>query len=160
MKIARYALLLGLTLAAGCALAQSDAQKSFDRLKSLSGTWAGEMSGQPGTVTYKLVSGGSAIMEDMSHDGMISMFTLDGDRLLMTHYCGAGNQPRMVGAISPDGKSITFDFLDATNLASPQIGHMQHAVFTFADADHYSEDWTWTKDGQTQVHHMDLHRTR
>ena len=76
----------------------------------------------------------------------------------MTHYCGARNQPRMVGTLSSDGKTLTFNFLDATNLASPQAGHMGHAVFTFADADHYSEDWTWTKDGVSQVHHMSLHR--
>jgi hypothetical protein len=97
-------------------------------------------------------------MSDTSHDGMVSMFAIDGNRLLMTHYCGAGNQPRMIGTFSPDGKTLTFDFLDATNLASSQAGHMQHAVFTFADADHYTEDWTWAKDGVTQVHHMNLRR--
>ena len=140
------------------ALAQSDAQKGFDKLKSLSGTWVSEMQGETETETYKLVSNGSAVMSDTSHDGMVSMFAIDGNRLLMTHYCGAGNQPRMIGSFSPDGKTLTFDFLDATNLASPQSGHMQHAVFTFADADHYTEDWTWAKDGVTQVHHMNLHR--
>ena len=48
---------------------------------------------------------------------MITMFHMDGSRLLMTHYRGAGNQPRMTGTLSPDGKSVTFDFLDATNLS-------------------------------------------
>ena len=61
-------------------------------------------------------------------EDMITMFNLDGDRLLMTHYCACGNQPRMVASASPDGKTITFDFLDATNLATPDAGHMNRLV--------------------------------
>ena len=31
-------------------------------------------------------------------EDMISMFNLDGDRVVLTHYCAAGNQPRMVAS--------------------------------------------------------------
>jgi hypothetical protein len=78
----------------------------------------------------------------------------------MTHYCGAGNQPRMVASVSSDGKTFAFDFLDATNLASPQAGHMNRAVFTMVDADHHTESWTWTKDGKEETHLMTLQRTK
>ena len=159
MKTVRYALFLMLVLATAAAVAQSDAQKSFDKLKSMTGSWEGKMSdGQAVTMTYSVVSGGSAVMADATHESMVTMYTLDGDRLLMTHYCAAGNQPRMAASTSPDGKTMTFNFLDATNLSSPQAGHMSHAVFNFADAGHYTEDWTWSKDGQSKTEHFDLHR--
>ena len=80
---------------------------------------------------------------------MITMFNLDGpNRLLMTHYCAAGNQPRMQASVSPDGKTITFNFVDATNLASPDAGHMQQMVLTVLDDNHHTEDWTFIDHGK------------
>ena len=159
MKKVRYAVYGILLLSAVAAVAQSDGQRAFDKLKSMAGTWEGKMNdGQTITMTYSVVSGGTAVMADATHESMVTMYTLDGDRLLMTHFCASGNQPRMAAALSPDGKTLEFTFLDATNLASPQAGHMHHAVFSFTDADHYREEWTWTKDGQNRVEHFDLHR--
>lgn len=159
MRTLRYALCLMLVFTAAFAVAQSDAKKSLDKLKSLAGTWEGKMSdGQSASVTYSVISGGSAVMADMTHESMVTMYSLDGNRLLMTHYCAMGNQPRMSASLSPDGKTMEFTFVDATNLASPQAGHMHHAVFNFLDANHYTEDWTFTQDGQSKTEHFDLHR--
>ena len=76
----------------------------------------------------------------------------------MTHYCGAGNQPRMKATASPDGKTITFEFLDATNLASPQAGHMHRVVFTMIDANHHTEEWTFLDNGKEVKEVFDLQR--
>jgi len=134
-------------LCATVAWSQSSAQKSFDQLKSLTGSWDGQNNqGKPVTVTFRDTAGGSAVMSEIHGHGpenMISMFHLDGpNRLMLTHYCGAGNQPRMTATASPDGKTLTFTFLDATNLATPDAGHMQRAVFTMIDANHHTEEWT------------------
>jgi hypothetical protein len=159
MKTVRYAMCLMLVFAAAAAVAQSDAQKSFDKMKSLVGTWEGKMSdGQEVMMTYSLVSGGTALMAAGVHDSMVTMYALDGNRLLLTHYCSMGNQPRMSANLSPDGKTLEFTFVDATNLSSPQAGHMHHAIFTFVDANHYTEEWTFTQDGQSKTEHFDLHR--
>jgi len=159
MKTLRYTACLMLVLTSAAALAQSDVQRAFDKLKSMAGTWEGKTSdGQPVTITYSVVSQGTAVMADATHEAMVTMFTVDSNRLLMTHYCASGNQPRMLAALSPDGKTMEFNFLDASNLSSPQAGHMHHAVFSFADDNHYTEAWTWSKDGENKVEHIDLHR--
>jgi len=151
------------TLAALPALAQTDAQKAFAAIKTMSGTWEGKMpDGQSGQVTFKVVSGGSAVMSEIMGQGpedMISMFHLNGpNKLLMTHYCGAGNQPRMQAAVSPDGKTFTFTYFDATNLATPDAGHMQRMVLTVLDDNHHTEDWTFADHGKEMKESFDLHR--
>jgi hypothetical protein len=98
MKSLRIALSLSLLLAATAALSQTSAQKSFDQLKSLTGSWEGKNSeGKALKVSFRDTAGGSALMseiEGQGHEDMISMIHLDGaNRLVMTHYCGAGNQP-------------------------------------------------------------------
>jgi hypothetical protein len=163
MKSLRIALALFLLVTA-TALAQSAAQKSFDQLKTLTGSWEGKTAdGKPVKVFFRDTAGGSALMSEiMGHgaENMVSMFHMDGpNRLLLTHYCGAGNQPRMTATTAPDGKTITFDFLDATNLSSPDAGHMQRVVFTVIDANHHTEDWTFADHGKEMKELFDLHRS-
>ena len=112
-------------------------------------------------VTLRATSMGNALMHEMTGAGRpddpITMLYLDEDRLLLTHYCDAGNRPRMAGKVSPDGKTVEFDFLDVAG--STQYGHMHHAVFTFIDENHHIEDWTYMKPGDKPVRaHFDLHR--
>ncbi len=152
-----------LVLAATSAFAGTEAQKSFDSLKALQGSWAGTMSqGGAVKVTFRNTAGDSAIMSEIEGHGpnMITMFHMDGpDKLLMTHYCGAGNQPRMTASASPDGKMLTFTFMDATNLATPDAGHMQKVVFSMSDADHHVEEWTFLDHGKEIKQVFDLKRT-
>jgi hypothetical protein len=152
-------------------IAQSDAQKSFDKLKTLAGSWEAhvttvppqaEMEGGLMQVSLRVTSMGHTLMHEMTGAGRpddpITMFVVDGDRLLLTHYCDADNRPRMVGKMSPDGKTVEFDFLDISG--NQQYGHMQHAVFTIIDANHHTEDWTFMLPaGKPPVRaHFDLRR--
>jgi len=51
---------------------------------------------------------------------MTSAYHLDKEDLRMTHYCAAGNQPRLkAGSIDLSKNLFRFDFVDITNLASP-----------------------------------------
>jgi hypothetical protein len=162
MKSLRIATCLVFLLAAGAAFAQTDAQKTFDHLKTLNGHWEGKASnGEDLKVDFRPTSGGSAILSEiLGQEDMITMFHMDNDRVMATHYCMAGNQPRMVASGSPDGKTITFNFVDGTNIASPKAGHMNHLVITIADADHHTEDWTFVKDGVELKRHFDLARSK
>jgi hypothetical protein len=152
-------------LAAMAAFAQTSGQKSFDAMKSLTGNWEGKDSqGGAVAVSNRLTAGGSAVVSEINtnmhgkSEDMISMINMDGDRLLLTHYCSAGNQPRMQAALSPDGKSITFTFVDATNLASPEAGHMQSVTFNLIDANHHTEEWHFTVAGKEMVQRFELQR--
>jgi hypothetical protein len=164
MKPIRIALSLFLLLAATAAFTQTAAQKSFDQLKTLTGSWEGKNAqGKPLRVSFRDTAGGSALMSEIvgeGHEDMISMIHMDGaNRLMMTHYCGAGNQPRMAATTSPDGKSITFDFFDGTNLATPEAGHMQRVVFTIIATNHHTEDWTFAAgQGKEMKEFFDLKR--
>jgi hypothetical protein len=163
MKVVRAARILLFVLASAGAFAQSDAQKALDKLKLLDGTWQGkDAKGGPVQDTYRLTAGGTAVMGEnkMGADDMLSLFYVDGERLLMTHFCPSGNQPRMQATISSDGKSISFDFLDVTNLANPRAGHMHHAVYLFSDADHYTEQWTWRQDGKDTTYQYEMQRKK
>ena len=128
----------------------------FEKMKTLAGEWEGTSGeGNPATVSYRLVSGGTALEETLtsSHEGnretMVTMYYLDGDGLMMTHFCAAGNQPRMrAGALSAAGKTLAFAFRDATNLPNPNTGHMRNLEITFVDAKRITQQWTWRENGQ------------
>lgn len=164
MKLVRFLLSAALLGLSTVAFAQSDAQKSFDQLKSLAGSWEGAVDGKPIQISLRVTSKGNALVHEMKMDGKsddpITMLYIDGDRLLLTHYCDAGNRPRMVATMTPDGKTVDFHFLDVANFNSKQGGYMQHAVFTTLDANHHTEDWTFLMQGKQINAHLDLQRTK
>ena len=158
-------------------VAPSEAQKAFTQLKTLAGTWTGAVSvtppqpqwdNKPMWLSLRVTSRGNALVHEMkepgtpddaSKDDPITMLYVDGDRVLLTHYCDAGNRPRMAGTLSPDGKKVEFEFLDVAG--GTQYGHMHHAVFTFVDANHHIEDWTYMEPGDKPIHaHMELQRAK
>ena len=144
------------------ARAETDAEKSFHQLAALEGNWVGKGSqGQPVEVTFRMTAGGSALMSEIHGHGpenMITMFHMDGDHLIMTHYCGAGNQPRMK-VVSADAKSISFEFFDGTNIG-PGAGHMQHVTFSQPDVGHHTEEWVFLDHGKEMKEVFTLERAR
>jgi hypothetical protein len=151
--------------------ATSDSREAFDKLKALAGSWVGQLTtfpqeptvdGKFAQISLRVTSRGHAIAHELSVSGIpdhpLTMLYLDQDRLALTHYCDAGNRPRMVGEVSPDGKTLEFDFLDLSG--DNQYGHMHHVVFTFIDENHHTEEWTYMMPGDKPVRvHFDLQRT-
>jgi hypothetical protein len=141
------------TSAAGHSPSADEARALFERLKLLQGMWRGKSTkGWMDRVSIKVIAGGSAILFDSfdahPNETMLTLIHLDGDRLLLTHYCVAGNQPRMLASsIADGGARVTFSFLDGTNLPSRDTGHMDSATFEFRDPGHYTEQWSWYQKG-------------
>jgi hypothetical protein len=126
---------------------QSNAQKAFEKLKTLSGSWQGTIMGVPINFTIRAASSGTAILQEgntaegPTPDHEITMFYLDGDRLLATHYCDAGNRSNMEGTMSADGKSLEFSFLDVAG--STKGGLVKRVRFTMIDANKHVEEFTF-----------------
>jgi hypothetical protein len=125
----------------------------WEWMKSLQGDWDGTYEGKLATgASYRLVSNGTALMETLvspDHSDMVTMYTPDGDRLMMTHYCSANNQPRMRASVPSGGaKRLVFDYVDATNLEAPDAMHMHRLVVTLNDPDHFTQLWTSREKGK------------
>jgi hypothetical protein len=128
---------------------------AFARLKTLVGEWNADTRMGKAHLKYELIAGGTALVERETAEKMPEMLTVyhfDGDRLLLTHYCMAGNQPRMQArAFNPESGELEFQFLDATNLSDPGAGHMHNAKFRFVDNDHLVTQWEFYENGQRKL---------
>ena len=161
---------------------KSEAQVSFDTLKTLAGEWEGSTTIDPPMngvsmadvrVVLRVTSKGNALVHELQEntgafwmrtpevsakvDHPVTMLYLDNGQLNLIHYCDAGNRPHMVGKASPDGKKVSFDFVDISG--DPKRGHMHGSAFTLMDANHHVEDWFFMLPGDKLLRaHMDLHR--
>jgi hypothetical protein len=125
---------------------------AFDQLKSLVGEWEGTNGGGPVKVTYTLVANGTALMERLqpaNEPDMITMYSADGDHVVVTHYCSGGNQPQMV-AQATTGKSekLSFTLVRVTGLKTPDEAHMVGLVLTLSDKDHLTQEWKYQSKGK------------
>lgn len=128
--------------------------QAWESMKTLQGDWEGLYQGKVKTsVSYRLVSNGTALMETLvapDASDMVTMYHPDGSRVAMTHYCSENTQSRM-RAPGTDGKRIAFSFVDVSNLASPDAMRMTGLVLTLKDPDHFTAEWTGTGMGKSDT---------
>ena len=129
-----------------------DAKTAYSQLQSLEGEWQADTPMGKAHVTYESIAGGSALVErdTMEHmPPMETVFHLDGSRLMLTHYCDLGNQPRLEArAYDKQTGKLEFAFLDATNLASAAASHMHNAHYRFIDANNFTSQWELYENGR------------
>jgi hypothetical protein len=150
-------------VAGGRATAPSEV--AFARLAALAGSWEGVQQGVAVILTYTLTADGTALMEEMRPAGsapMITMFSVDGDRLLATHYCSAGNQPQMAtGPIaSASSPSLEFSLLRVTGLKTRGDWHNTGLALILEDADHLTQRWSYEDHGKTGINVFHYARKR
>ncbi len=130
--------------------ASSAPSAAYDRLSSLAGTWTATAGTRSVPVSFRLVASGSALVETFGTTPgreTLTIFHLDGARLLATHYCAQRNQPRLQLDPASAADAPVFVFADATNLASPEASHLVRLAFRFADADHVTMVETYASKG-------------
>jgi hypothetical protein len=133
----------------------------FERLKSLVGEWEATSSYGKSQVVFQLTANGTALLETVGSgaEAMVTVYHPDGETTLLTHYCSAGNQPRMRAQKTSDGKTLTFNFVDAANLKDGS-SHMSRLVMTFQDDENVIEEWTWKDKGKEESHKFHLRRVK
>jgi hypothetical protein len=139
------------------------------QLRGLAGQWEGsfEWTGArtaTGKInaTYSESGNGSAVLETLTVDGLPSMTTvyhLDGADLRMTHFCAAQNQPRLKARQIDLTKGILdFEFVDATNLRSPDAPHVYGLEMRLLNADHITLTFLFEGGGKRSQEFIDLKR--
>jgi len=130
------------------------ARSAWARFKAAEGRWVGKSTkGWEETLQYRTIAGGSTVLETSfdAHPGeeMATAFYLDGDRLMLTHYCVAKNAPRLEAtAFADGGRTVVFTFVDGANLPTRDKGHMDKAVFRFGADGRVVSQWTWYENGK------------
>jgi hypothetical protein len=140
-------------------------EDTFERLQALVGEWEADLPGFGKlTSSIRLISNGKAIEETLGTpaDNETSVYSRDGHRILLTHFCALTPDGHVVrlASVSVKGGSnrIEFVLIGTTNLHSPSAPHMRRVLVTLTDADHFSERWTKTESGKDTA--FDLHFTR
>ena len=139
------------------------------QLRGLAGEWEGSFQGTGArtatgriSATYSETGNGSAVVENLAVDGvpsMMSVYHLDSGDLRMTHYCAAQNQPRLKARQIDIAKGILdFEFLDATNLSSPDAPHVYGLEMRLLNADHITLAFLFEGGGKTSREFIDLKR--
>jgi hypothetical protein len=132
-----------------------DAKAAFARLKTLVGEWKSTSPAKDERLAYELIAGGTSLVEREEGPGrpvMLTVYTVDGGRLLLTHYCMAGNQPRMEAReFDPKTGRLRFEFVDATGMSGKDAGHMHAATLRLTDAGHISAEWVYYEGGKPKM---------
>jgi hypothetical protein len=137
---------------------------AFEHLTSLVGQWKGQQDGTEMELTYTLTAKGSALMEEFraGKTVMVTMFTVDGDHLIATHYCSAGNQPQMMtkAITDPSAKSLTFELAHAYGMKTPGDWHNTGLTVTLEDDRRLTQVWTYEYNGKTGTNTFHFTRER
>jgi hypothetical protein len=153
--------LVGVLLLSSEALA---GESGFARLKSLVGDWeARTAKGAVIHASYRLVSNDSVLVQTFataSGKETLTIFHADGARLLATHYCAQGNQPRLKLDAASTNARFVFTFIDATNLPSPAAAHLTRLELHLDGPAQYTEIETYEEAGKPDVTTLQFHRTR
>jgi hypothetical protein len=155
------------TGAAAGDVAKSDASAAYAALKTFAGQWTAAVSTEPKTnmdglkmaLKIRVTSSGNAIVHEMgaaaAQDGPekmgdITVFYLEGDAVLATHYCDADTRSRFKAVPSSDPTTLVFDLVDVTG--KTQQGYVSKITFKSDTPDHHNEELWFVMPDKTVLH--------
>lgn len=140
--------------------ATAAADAGLARLVALQGDWV-DATGQMAPpdvvlVTYRVTGGGSAVVETLfpgAPEEMVTVYHRDGHDLVLTHYCAAGNQPRM-RCRRPGPAELVFEFDGGANIDPARDMHMHSARMAFTGPDEITGEWQGWEGGRADPEHL------
>ena len=145
--------------------AKIDAKMAFERLKGLAGDWNGStgQAGVPANVTYRRASNGTVVTETLfpgtDHE-MMTLYFLQGNDLVATHYCAMGNQPHFkLDLAKSTPTELVFAFDGGTNFDLAKDGHVHDGKIGFTADGKLDNAWTFYAGGEKKGQN-DFHLTR
>ena len=145
----------------------TSALDAFARLKGLAGSWTGTTeAGAPITIDYVVAAHGTTVIETQSPgapDEMLSVYSVAGDDLLLTHYCPMGphgNQPHMrLDREKSTPSLLVFAFVSLANLDPEKDMHVHDGSIRIVDADHIERTWEiWNHGRKVATERFELAR--
>lgn len=142
--------------------ATTPARASFAKLKQMLGDWRKE-DGDRKTfyISFQETANGSVLIENWIRKGKshsLTIYHLDGEKLLATHYCPQENQPRLKLDIPTKEDAVAFTFQDATNLSDINDSHQHSLSFQFMAADKVVRNESYIENGEISESSMTLVR--
>ena len=129
--------------------------KAFQRMTQMVGHWQVTMDMGKGPQTmkasYKLTSGGSALVETLFEGTPMEMVNIYHDNskgtLHMIHFCAGHNQPVM-SLVRAQDKTLSFDLTQDADIDAAHEGHMHSLLVSFDNSDHVTQQWLDFKNGK------------
>jgi hypothetical protein len=148
-KLILLASLLALTAVHGAD--QVTPRAAFTQLQTLVGEWEGKTEkGRALKVSYRLTANNTVLIETWTlgpQRESLTLYHLDNESLIATHYCPVGNQPRLRFKEGGSPSLFVFEFVSATNLAKPEAAHQHRFEMELLDPNSYARSETYLENG-------------
>ncbi|MDH3628921.1 MAG: hypothetical protein OEV00_00705 [Acidobacteriota bacterium] len=113
------------------------ADARFEFLKSLAGQWTADGEHLSGAFEFSITAGGHAVQErEMigTPMEMMTVYHMQGEDLVATHYCMVGNQPRLLASELKNTNHLEFECDGKPgNTKSHDEGHIHSWTMTLND---------------------------
>lgn len=162
--IAKIVLLTGLfALTAVKAAEQLDARAVFAKLQTLVGEWEGKTEkGRVLKVSYRLTANNTVLVETWTlgpQRESLTLYHMDNESLIATHYCPVGNQPRLRFKEGGSASVFVFEFVSATNLPKPEAAHQFRFEMELLQASSFARSETYLENGAGEAERIVYSRT-
>jgi hypothetical protein len=163
MMKAKLVLLAGSLALTAAAAEPITPRAAFTQLQTLVGEWEGKTEkGRALKVSYRLTANNTVLIETWTlgpQRESLTLYHMDNENLISTHYCPVGNQPRLRFKEGGSASLFAFEFVSATNLARPEAAHQHRFEMELLDANSFARSETYLENGQGEPERIVYTRT-
>ena len=125
---------------------------AFAQLQTLVGEWEGKTeAGRALKVSYRLTAKDTVLVETWTlgpQRESLTLYHMDNESLIATHYCPVGNQPRLRFKEGGSPSLFVFEFISATNLAKPEAAHQHRFEMELLESNSFARSETYLENGK------------